>query len=81
MVESADSWDERMSTYIMYALLVFYLAILVAALFERNYWRALYWIGAMLITISILGMDRSAIPGTKTPIQESDLTTKVEPIH
>lgn len=45
-----------MSTYIMYALLVFYLAILVAALFERNYWRALYWIGAMLITISILGM-------------------------
>lgn len=40
----------------MYALLVFYLAILVAALFERNYWRALYWLGAIVISVSILGM-------------------------
>lgn len=45
-----------MSTNIMYALLVFYLAILVAAMFERNWWRALYFVGAIVISISVLGM-------------------------
>jgi len=44
------------STYIMYALLVFYLAILVAALVERNWWRALYFIGAIVISVAVLGM-------------------------
>ena len=45
-----------MSTNIMYALLVFYLAILVAAMFERNWWRVLYFVGAIVISISVLGM-------------------------
>jgi len=56
MVESTLAWDERVSTYIMYALLVFYLAILVAALVERNWWRALYFIGAIVISVAVLGM-------------------------
>lgn len=44
------------STWIMYALLIFYAAILLASLCERNYWRALYWTGAILILCSVLGM-------------------------
>jgi len=44
------------STWIMYALLVFYAAILVASAIERNWLRALYWLGAMLIMVSVLGM-------------------------
>jgi drug/metabolite transporter (DMT)-like permease len=45
-----------MSNGIMYALLVFYMAIALAALWERNYWRALYFLGAIVISISVLGM-------------------------
>ena len=44
------------STWTMYALLVFYAAILLAALWERNYWRALYFVGAIVISIAVLGM-------------------------
>lgn len=44
------------STWIMYALLVFYAAILFAALYERNYWRALYFFGAIVISVAVLGM-------------------------
>lgn len=44
------------STWTMYALLIFYAAILVAALWERNYWRALYFIGAIVISVAVLGM-------------------------
>lgn len=44
------------SDRIMYALLVFYAAILLAALWERNYWRALYFLGAIVISIAVLGM-------------------------
>ena len=45
-----------MSTNIMYALLAFYALILVAALLERNWWRALYFLGAIVISIAVLGM-------------------------
>ena len=45
-----------MSTKIMLALLVFYFAIMVAAMLERNWWRALYFIGAIIISIAVLGM-------------------------
>jgi len=45
-----------MSTKIMLALLVFYAVIMVAAMFERNWWRACYFVGAIVISISVLGM-------------------------
>ena len=45
-----------MSNWIMYALLVFYVAILVAAALERNWWRVLYFAGAILISVAVLGM-------------------------
>jgi glucose-6-phosphate-specific signal transduction histidine kinase len=47
---------EDVSNGIMYVLLVFYVAILFAALWERNYWRALYFLGAIVISIAVLGM-------------------------
>ena len=40
----------------MYVLLVFYSAILVAAIHERNWWRALYFVGAIVISVAVLGM-------------------------
>lgn len=46
------------SDRIMYALLVFYAAILIASLWERNYWRVLYFLGAIVISIAVLGMTR-----------------------
>ena len=45
-----------MSTWTMYALLVFYAAILIASLAERNWWRAIYFLGAIVISIAVLGM-------------------------
>ena len=45
-----------MSTTTMYVLLAFYVLIAVAAAWERNYWRALYFIGAIIISIAVLGM-------------------------
>lgn len=45
-----------MSTWTMYALLVFYAVIMVAAMYERNWWRALYFLGAIVISIAVLGM-------------------------
>ena len=47
-----------MSDRIMYALLVFYLAILLAAAWERNWWRVLYFAGAIIISVAVLGMTR-----------------------
>lgn len=40
----------------MLILLLFYTVILLAALWERNYWRALYFLGAIVISIAVLGM-------------------------
>ena len=45
-----------MSNGIMYALLVFYVAIALVALWERNYWRACYYLGAIIISVAVLGM-------------------------
>lgn len=45
-----------MSTWIMYVLLAFYVAITIAAACERNWWRVLYFIGAIIISVSVLGM-------------------------
>ena len=44
------------STWTMYCLLVFYAVILVAAIVERHWWRALYFLGAIIISIAVLGM-------------------------
>lgn len=46
------------STNLMIFLLCVYAAILMVALYERNYWRALYWTGAIILMISVLGMSR-----------------------
>ena len=45
-----------MSTWIMYACLAFYVAITIAAAWERNWWRSLYYVGAIVIQLSVLGM-------------------------
>ena len=44
------------STWGMLALLVFYVAILVAALWERNWYRALYYLGAIIISVAVMGL-------------------------
>ena len=45
-----------MSNWIMYVLLVFYVLIASAAAWERNWFRVVYFIGAILISIAVLGM-------------------------
>lgn len=45
-----------MSTGLMLVLLVFYAGITVAALWERNWPRALYFIGAIIISVAVLWM-------------------------
>lgn len=43
-----------MSTWLMRLLVVQYIIISIISLFEHNYIRALYWIGASIITVSVL---------------------------
>ena len=51
------------STWIMLLLIAEYAAITVSAACERNWWRALYYLAAGLITISVLGMTRKGAIG------------------
>lgn len=44
------------SGMMMKGLLVFYAAIAIASLYERNYPKALYWVSAGMITTSVLCM-------------------------
>ena len=44
-----------MSSKLMIFLLLVYAAILIASLVERKWYRALYWSGAILIMVSVLG--------------------------
>ena len=37
-------------------LLVFYVLIVIAYLYDGKWWKALYWVGAILISIAILKM-------------------------
>lgn len=48
------------STWTMYALLAFYVAILLASACERNWWRCLYFLGAIIISVAVLGMTAKA---------------------
>ncbi len=45
-----------MSTGLMLALIVFYLGITVAALWEKNWPRVLYFVGAIVISVAVLWM-------------------------
>lgn len=45
-----------MSTGLMLALIVIYAAITIAALWERNWPRALYFVGAIVISVAVLWM-------------------------
>jgi len=45
-----------MSTALMVFLLAVYAAILLASAWERNWYRCLYWAGAILIMVSVLKM-------------------------
>jgi drug/metabolite transporter (DMT)-like permease len=45
-----------MSTGLMLALIVAYAAIAVAALWEKNWPRALYFLGAIIISVAVLWM-------------------------
>lgn len=40
----------------MYVLLAFYAVILLLAAYERNWWRSLYYLGALVISVAVLGM-------------------------
>ena len=44
------------STAVMWMLLVFYAAIMLLAAHERNWFRAMYFLGAIIITIAVTGM-------------------------
>lgn len=44
------------STLTMYILLGFYAVITVQALWERNWWRAMYFVGAIIISVPVLAM-------------------------
>ena len=45
-----------MSNILIRLLIVEYLIILVVCLFERNYMRALYWLGAAIIVYATIGI-------------------------
>ncbi len=45
-----------MSTLVMWILIVFYVAIMLLAAYERNWWRAMYFVGAIVISLSVMGM-------------------------
>ena len=45
-----------MPTRLMLVLMVAYAVIAVASASERNWWRALYFVGAILISVAVLGM-------------------------
>ena len=47
-----------LSTGGMILMLVAYVAISIAAAFERNWWRCLYYVGATVITIAVMGMTK-----------------------
>lgn len=49
-----------MSARLMIALGVAYVVIIATALLERNWPRALYFLGAVLITVAILWMGQRA---------------------
>lgn len=66
------------STWIIVALLVFYAGIVVASAMERNWWRCLYFVAAILIQIAVLGMSnahttrkQAAIPARLESDQQS----------
>ena len=52
----AEAEPMSTSTWIMYVLIVFYAGIMVFAMAERNWWRALYYFAAILISVAVLGM-------------------------
>ena len=58
------------STITMYILLGFYGVITVQALWEKNWWRAAYFVGAIIISVSVLNM---------TPDVQGQLTMVEEP--
>ncbi len=44
-----------MSSLLMKVLVGFYVVILIACIWERNWWRAMYWTGAAMLNIAIIG--------------------------
>ena len=45
-----------LSIRMMIALCVVYAVIAVASACERNWWRALYYVGAIVISVAVMGM-------------------------
>jgi membrane-associated HD superfamily phosphohydrolase len=45
-----------MSTATMLVLIAIYAVIVVFAVLERNWWRVLYFVGAIVISVAVLGM-------------------------
>lgn len=44
------------STLVMWILLAFYAGILLLAATERNWYRAMYFVGAIIISLAVMGM-------------------------
>ena len=44
------------SSLTIWLCIAFYSAIVLLSLRERNWWRALYFVAAILISLSVLGM-------------------------
>ena len=53
------------STWVMIVCAAFYIVIAVLAGIERNWWRVLYYLGALLITVAVLGMGFGATTGAE----------------
>ena len=45
-----------MSTGIMWTSIAFYVAIMAGSAMEGRWWRVIYYLGATIITIAVLGM-------------------------
>lgn len=41
---------------IYWILLLFYVALIVQEIVNKNYWKVLYWAGTILLTVSLMNM-------------------------
>ena len=52
------------STVVMWILICFYVVVMVLSAWEGNWYRALYYFAALLITLAVLGMAMEVAGGT-----------------
>lgn len=42
---------------IYWILLLFYVALIAQEIVNKNYWKATYWLAAILLTVSLMNLD------------------------